>query len=84
MEFSPKNLARSVFVCQEQVLKNKDAGEVRVCLRVRKNTRDRLREGETRWVNLVYRTMSHSVCTAFQQKEVLTCANLTVLLSLAS
>ncbi|GAB1292756.1 Integrin alpha-M [Apodemus speciosus] len=46
MEFSPKNLARSVFVCQEQVLKNKDAGEVRVCLRVRKNTRDRLREGD--------------------------------------
>ncbi|XP_021023133.1 integrin alpha-M isoform X3 [Mus caroli] len=48
MEFSPKKVARSVFVCQEQVLKNKDAGEVRVCLRVRKNTKDRLREGDIR------------------------------------
>uniref|UniRef100_A0A8C6HYU7 Integrin alpha M n=1 Tax=Mus spicilegus TaxID=10103 RepID=A0A8C6HYU7_MUSSI len=46
MEFSPKKVARSVFACQEQVLKNKDAGEVRVCLRVRKNTKDRLREGD--------------------------------------
>nr|XP_034364183.1 integrin alpha-M isoform X3 [Arvicanthis niloticus] len=46
MEFNPKNLARSVFACQEAVLKNKDAGEVRVCLRVRKNTKDRLQEGD--------------------------------------
>lgn len=46
MEFSPKNLARSVFACQEEVVKNKDAGEVKVCLRVRKNTKDRLREGD--------------------------------------
>uniref|UniRef100_A0A8I6A686 Integrin subunit alpha D n=1 Tax=Rattus norvegicus TaxID=10116 RepID=A0A8I6A686_RAT len=46
MEFSPKNLARSVFACQEEVVKNKDAGEVRVCLHVRKNTKDRLREGD--------------------------------------
>ncbi|XP_051001335.1 integrin alpha-M [Acomys russatus] len=45
MEFNPKTLARSVFVCQEQVPKNKDAGEVRVCLRVRKSTKDRLQEG---------------------------------------
>ncbi|OBS63467.1 hypothetical protein A6R68_08021, partial [Neotoma lepida] len=46
MEFIPKILSRSVFECQEQVSRNKDAGEVRVCLRVRKSTRDRLREGD--------------------------------------
>ncbi|XP_021517702.1 integrin alpha-M [Meriones unguiculatus] len=46
MEFSPKSIPRSLIVCQEQVSTNKDAGEVRVCLRVRKTTRDRLREGD--------------------------------------
>ncbi|KAL1789296.1 integrin alpha-M isoform X2 [Sigmodon hispidus] len=48
MEFIPKILLRSVFECQEQVSKNKDAGEVRVCLRIHKNTRDRFREGDIR------------------------------------
>uniref|UniRef100_A0A8C6QSE8 Integrin alpha M n=1 Tax=Nannospalax galili TaxID=1026970 RepID=A0A8C6QSE8_NANGA len=43
MEFNPKKLARSVFECQEQVARSKDAGEVRVCLRIHKSTRDRLR-----------------------------------------
>ncbi|XP_025867020.2 integrin alpha-M isoform X2 [Vulpes vulpes] len=46
MEFIPKEVARKVFVCQEKVERGQTAGEVRVCLRVRKNTRDRLREGE--------------------------------------
>ncbi|CAO2583473.1 Integrin alpha-M [Lemmus lemmus] len=48
MEFIPNILARSVFACQNQESRNKDAGEVRVCLRVRKNTRDRLQEGDIR------------------------------------
>lgn len=47
MEFIPKEVARKVFVCQEKVERGQTAGEVRVCLRVRKNTRDRLREGES-------------------------------------
>lgn len=68
MEFNPKSVARSVFACQEQVLKNKDAGEVRVCLRVRKNTKDRLREGKMCWVNLVYRTVSHLGLPSFLAK----------------
>uniref|UniRef100_A0A673URF8 Integrin subunit alpha M n=1 Tax=Suricata suricatta TaxID=37032 RepID=A0A673URF8_SURSU len=46
MEFTPKEMARNVFECGEKVVKDQTAGEVRVCLRVRKNTRDRLREGE--------------------------------------
>uniref|UniRef100_A0A8C0L372 Integrin subunit alpha M n=1 Tax=Canis lupus dingo TaxID=286419 RepID=A0A8C0L372_CANLU len=46
MEFIPKEVARKVFVCQEKVERGQTAGEVRVCLRVRKNTRDRLREGD--------------------------------------
>ncbi|KAH0515010.1 Integrin alpha-M [Microtus ochrogaster] len=46
MEFIPNILARSVFECQNQASRNKDAGEVRVCLRVRKSTRDRLQEGD--------------------------------------
>ncbi|XP_062957175.1 integrin alpha-M [Cynocephalus volans] len=43
MEFTPKEVARNVFDCREQATKNQFAGEVRVCLQVRKNTRDRLR-----------------------------------------
>ncbi|XP_044089248.1 integrin alpha-M isoform X1 [Neovison vison] len=46
MEFTPKELARNVFECHEKVEKGQTAGEVRVCLHVRKNTRDRLRVGE--------------------------------------
>ncbi|XP_043415900.1 integrin alpha-M isoform X4 [Prionailurus bengalensis] len=46
MEFTPKEVARNVFECRAKVVKGQTAGEVRVCLRVRKNTRDRLREGE--------------------------------------
>ncbi|XP_045399204.1 integrin alpha-M isoform X1 [Lemur catta] len=46
MEFTPREVARSVFECNEQAAKSRDAGEVRVCLRVHKSTRDRLREGE--------------------------------------
>ncbi|XP_076997268.1 integrin alpha-M isoform X2 [Tamandua tetradactyla] len=46
MEFTPREVARNVFECDEQVVKNQNAGEVTVCLRVRKNMGDRLREGE--------------------------------------
>ncbi|XP_045731361.1 integrin alpha-M isoform X5 [Mirounga angustirostris] len=46
MEFTPKEVARNVFECHEKVERGQTAGEVRVCLHVRKNTRDRLREGE--------------------------------------
>lgn len=46
MEFTPKEVSRNVFECHEKAVKDQTAGEVRVCLRVRKNTRDRLREGE--------------------------------------
>nr|XP_035974883.1 integrin alpha-M isoform X6 [Halichoerus grypus] len=46
MEFTPKEVARNVFECHEKVERGQTAGEVRVCLRVRRNTRDRLREGE--------------------------------------
>ncbi|XP_030880191.1 integrin alpha-M isoform X3 [Leptonychotes weddellii] len=46
MEFTPKEMARNVFECHEKVERGQTAGEVRVCLHVRKNTRDRLREGE--------------------------------------
>lgn len=51
LEFTPKILSRSVFECQNQMPGNRDAGEVRVCLRVRKVTKDRLQEGERCWVN---------------------------------
>ncbi|KAF3814075.1 hypothetical protein GH733_018107 [Mirounga leonina] len=44
MEFTPKEVARNVFECHEKVERGQTAGEVRVCLHVRKNTRDRLRE----------------------------------------
>ncbi|XP_006148171.1 integrin alpha-M [Tupaia chinensis] len=46
MDFTPRQVARNVFECSEQVVRNQAAGEVRVCLRVRKSTRDRLREGD--------------------------------------
>ncbi|XP_060029093.1 integrin alpha-M isoform X2 [Erinaceus europaeus] len=46
MEFTPREVARSVFECRDQAARSKAAGEVRVCLRIRKNTVDRLREGE--------------------------------------
>uniref|UniRef100_G1SFQ4 Integrin subunit alpha M n=3 Tax=Oryctolagus cuniculus TaxID=9986 RepID=G1SFQ4_RABIT len=46
MEFTPREVARSVFECREQAARVKPAGEVRVCLQVRKSTRDRLREGD--------------------------------------
>ena len=46
MEFTPREVARDVYECRERVVKDQIAGEVRVCLRVRKNTRDRLGEGE--------------------------------------
>eukprot|EP00069_Balaena_mysticetus_P002971 bmy_00718T0 len=44
MEFTPREVARDVYECRERVVKGRLAGEVRVCLRVRKNTWDRLRE----------------------------------------
>ncbi|XP_037670433.1 integrin alpha-M [Choloepus didactylus] len=46
MEFTPREVARNVSECREEVVKNQNAGAVRVCLRVRKNTGDRLREDE--------------------------------------
>nr|7P2D_A Chain A, Isoform 2 of Integrin alpha-M [Homo sapiens] len=46
MEFNPREVARNVFECNDQVVKGKEAGEVRVCLHVQKSTRDRLREGQ--------------------------------------
>uniref|UniRef100_A0A8C0ZVN1 VWFA domain-containing protein n=1 Tax=Castor canadensis TaxID=51338 RepID=A0A8C0ZVN1_CASCN len=46
MEFSPREVARNVFECHEQMVRSKAAGNVTVCLRVRKSTRDRLREGD--------------------------------------
>ncbi|XP_036889539.1 integrin alpha-M isoform X1 [Sturnira hondurensis] len=46
MVFTPRELARSVFECQEHVVRGQNAGEVRVCLHVLKSTKDRLRQGE--------------------------------------
>ncbi|XP_070340639.1 integrin alpha-M isoform X1 [Equus asinus] len=46
MAFTPGEVARNIFDCRNQVVRNQTAGEVRVCLRVRKSTPDRLREGE--------------------------------------
>ncbi|KAM8777399.1 integrin alpha-M [Rhynchonycteris naso] len=46
MNFTPRELARGVFECGERVVKDQPAGEARVCLRVHKSTRDRLREGD--------------------------------------
>lgn len=50
MDFTPSEVARNVFECQEQEVRNKIAGVVRVCLHVRKRTRDRLREGDVQSV----------------------------------
>lgn len=50
MEFNPREVARNVFECNDQTVKGKEAGEVRVCLHVQKTTRDRLREGESQEV----------------------------------
>ncbi|XP_028353839.1 integrin alpha-M [Physeter macrocephalus] len=38
MEFTPREVARDVYECRERVVKGLIAGEVRVCLRVRKST----------------------------------------------
>ncbi|XP_053410998.1 integrin alpha-M isoform X1 [Nycticebus coucang] len=46
MEFTPREVPRSIVECSNQVTKSRAAGEVRVCLHVRKSTRDRLREGQ--------------------------------------
>lgn len=46
MVFTPRELVRNVFECQEHVVRGQNAGEVRVCLRVLKSTQDRLRQGE--------------------------------------
>jgi hypothetical protein len=70
MEFSPREVARNVFECHEQMVRSKAAGNVTVCLRVRKSTRDRLREGEAWWVSLYVKCLSTdgqlcSKCPAF-------------------
>ncbi|XP_074063288.1 integrin alpha-M-like [Macrotis lagotis] len=44
LQFSPKELKRSVFECQEQKKTNQEAGVTRVCLITRKNSADRLGE----------------------------------------
>ncbi|XP_023596817.1 integrin alpha-M isoform X1 [Trichechus manatus latirostris] len=46
MEFTPREVARKVFECHGPVARNQNAGEVRICFRVRKITRDRLTVGE--------------------------------------
>ncbi|KAF6124913.1 integrin subunit alpha M [Phyllostomus discolor] len=46
MVFTPRELVRNVFECQEHVVRGQNAGEVRVCLHVLKSTQDRLRQGE--------------------------------------
>ncbi|XP_054549697.1 integrin alpha-M-like [Talpa occidentalis] len=46
MEFTPREMARNIFECRDEAVRNQIAGEVRVCFRVRKSTVDRLREGE--------------------------------------
>ncbi|KAB1263493.1 Integrin alpha-M [Camelus dromedarius] len=45
MEFTPREVARSVYECTEKVVKSRSAGEVKICLQVRKSTWDRLGEG---------------------------------------
>ncbi|XP_010979120.2 integrin alpha-M [Camelus dromedarius] len=47
MEFTPREVARSVYECTEKVVKSRSAGEVKICLQVRKSTWDRLGEGDT-------------------------------------
>lgn len=44
MEFTPKEIVRKVFECQEQEVRDQLAGEARVCIRIQKKTQDRLRE----------------------------------------
>nr|KAF6294804.1 integrin subunit alpha M [Pipistrellus kuhlii] len=48
MIFMPRELARSVFECRENVVRGLTAGEVSVCLRVQKGTGDRLPPEEIR------------------------------------
>ncbi|XP_048187741.1 integrin alpha-M-like [Perognathus longimembris pacificus] len=48
MEFNPREVARDVFECGNGNARSKAAGKVTICLRVRKNTRDRLREEDIR------------------------------------
>uniref|UniRef100_A0A8D1DEB3 VWFA domain-containing protein n=1 Tax=Sus scrofa TaxID=9823 RepID=A0A8D1DEB3_PIG len=47
MVFKPREVARNVYECRQQAAKTQIAGEVQVCLQVRKSTWDRLREGDT-------------------------------------
>ncbi|XP_055993691.1 integrin alpha-M-like [Sorex fumeus] len=42
MEFTPREVARKVFECREQEVRDQIAGEARVCLEVRRKTQDRL------------------------------------------
>ncbi|OWK10896.1 ITGAM, partial [Cervus elaphus hippelaphus] len=45
MEFTPKEVKRNVYECRDLVIKDRIAGQVKVCLQVRKSTWDRLGEG---------------------------------------
>ncbi|XP_059737149.1 integrin alpha-M isoform X2 [Bos taurus] len=47
MEFTPKEVKRNVYECRDPVVKGQIAGQVKVCLQVRKSTWDRLGEGDT-------------------------------------
>ncbi|KAF4015774.1 hypothetical protein G4228_007378 [Cervus hanglu yarkandensis] len=47
MEFTPKEVKRNVYECRDLVIKDRIAGQVKVCLQVRKSTWDRLGEGDT-------------------------------------
>lgn len=51
MEFTPREVKRTVYECRDLVIKDRIAGRVKVCLQVRKTTWDRLGEGEAGWVN---------------------------------
>ncbi|XP_039766644.1 integrin alpha-M isoform X2 [Ornithorhynchus anatinus] len=46
LRFKPPELARAVFDCGEQTVLRREAGEARVCLTVRKTSRDRLGPGD--------------------------------------
>ncbi|XP_028913499.1 integrin alpha-D [Ornithorhynchus anatinus] len=46
LRFVPPELARAVFDCGEQTVLRREAGEARLCLTVRKSSRDRLDEGD--------------------------------------
>ncbi|KAM5227755.1 integrin alpha-M-like [Ctenodactylus gundi] len=50
VDFNPREVKTDVFECREQVARSRVAGEATVCLRVRKTTRDRLREGDVQSV----------------------------------